>query len=98
MGKATTYTDDSFYHDTSWVTWDREGKGYKVGRAVTPEGYVMVYQDEPANIDPNGRSVLRFIYKARMYHRRYNGLFTERGLAVKASQFAREIIRKEGEK
>lgn len=94
MGKAAKYTEDSFRQDTSWVTWNVVRGNYRTGKAITPEGYVMVYVDEPAEQRAGGGSVMRFIYKGRMYHRRYDKVFTDRGLGIKAGQFAREITKK----
>lgn len=98
MTKATTYKDNSSVHIQSYITFSVKGDIYSSGVAFTAEGFVRVWQWGPTDLKPNGTSSLQFIYKARFYSRLYNNAFTERGLAVKASQFAREIIKKEGEK
>lgn len=64
------------------------GGTWVLGAASTPDGYVHVYAE---NTIERQYVMLRFIRDGREYERRYKGKWSERGIAVAAGRFAREV-------
>jgi len=65
---------------------------YWTGVVSTPIGYVEVYAQDGRD----AFTTLRFIRRSVIYSRSIPGLFTERGIAVVAHRYAKEILNNAG--
>jgi hypothetical protein len=72
----------------------RHPDGYLDGCVVTEHGIVQVYSQGSKLETPS--TSLSFAFNGRFYCRSINRRFTSRGLVTKASDFAAEIVEKEG--